>query len=91
MNDKELKELIARELITRELTAAAVNLTNNAQAKQDKANQLLAEVEIELDQILKMIDCDELEKHEFETVSGSWTMGSRFEEKCKNCGWIHTC
>jgi hypothetical protein len=78
------------QLITRELTAATKRLRADASEKRKKAARLLLEADADEEQAAKMQHCDSHGKHKFKSVPGTGMMGSRFEEKCTNCGWIHT-
>ena len=84
--DADLKKLISREI-----KDAVTRMRKEADAKDWQARQLRQDADDARYRADRMIACDEAGTHEFEDVPGSGRMGSRFEERCKHCGWIHTC
>lgn len=83
MNDEQLAALIAREI-----KESSAYLLSKAEDNRKKAALLIQDADRAEKQANLQLNC---KKHEFEHVPGTGMLGDRFEEKCKHCGWIHTC
>lgn len=82
--------MTADEIISREIKQAVAHLRTEAQKKLMTAFRLKEEADAMTKQALRQEQCDERGTHQFREVKGTGMLGGRFEEKCKNCGWIHT-
>lgn len=82
--------MTADEIISREIKQASAYLRTTAQKKLVQAHTLKQEADAMTEQALRQDRCDEHGTHQFREVKGTGMLGGRFEEKCKNCGWIHT-
>jgi hypothetical protein len=81
----------ARQIVDRELRASEKPRLALIAQQRAQAEQLIAAAHASMLALTKQLRCNAADAHEFETTPGSGMMGDRFEEKCKHCGWIHTC
>jgi SOS response regulatory protein OraA/RecX len=81
----------ATQIIDREIRASEAPRLKAIAADRAKAMELLSAADKAEKRLKKQLRCNAAGAHEFETTPGSGMMGDRFEEKCKHCGWIHTC
>jgi hypothetical protein len=81
----------ARQIVDRELRASEKPRLEQIAKMRAQAAQLIADAHSYEVGLTKQLRCNAADAHEFEEVKGSGMFGDRFEEKCKHCGWIHTC
>lgn len=80
-----------QELVSREIKASVESRRADINRLHEVAKNALVRAGEMQRALNHQLHCDTHSMHEFETVPGSGMMGSRFEERCKHCGWIHTC
>lgn len=81
----------ARQIVDRELRASEKPRLEQIAKMRAQALQLANDAAAAEQLLTKQLRCNAADAHVFETTPGSGMMGDRFEEKCKHCGWIHTC
>ena len=82
--------MTADEIISREIGEAVASLRTSAHQKRTRADDLLRQAAEYASQADRIEDCDKRGRHKFVAVKGSGMLGDRFEERCTNCGWVHT-
>lgn len=83
--------MTADEIIDKEIRASEKPRRQDITKNREKAARLLAEADESEKLLERQLRCNAARAHEFTTTPGSGMLGDRFEEKCKHCGWIHTC
>lgn len=81
----------AEQIIDREIRESAAERLQAIAWLREKAACLLKEAADDEKLLAKQLSCNAAGTHEFETVDGTGMFGDRFQEKCKHCGWVHTC
>ena len=86
-----MKPETALQIVDRELRASEAGRRKQIAKAIADGNRMIKDAH-EAHTVLELqLKCNATGKHKFKTVNGSGAFGSRFEEQCMHCGWVHTC